>query len=76
MTSQTRTISPRHVTEETNRDGSRQPVGNLKDINDVHAIYRQLKNGGKKGSVDVRSLMRSQGGQRSKPDWRHLQQEV
>ena len=67
--SQTRTISPtqtRHATEDTSRGGRRgggQPIGNLKDINDVHAIYQQIKNG-KKGSVDVRSLMRSQGGQR------------
>ena len=43
--SQTRTISPtqrsRIATEETSRGGGRggQPIGNLKDINDVHAIY-------------------------------------
>ena len=84
--SQTRTISPkqaRNATEETSRDGRHQPIGNLKDINDVHAIYQQIKNR-KKGSVDVRSLMKSQGGQRQssqnqyqpKPDWKHLQQEV
>lgn len=51
----------------------RQPMGQLKDIRDVNAVYNQM-NAQKSQKFDVRDIMRVKSGNRtsSKPDWTQI----
>lgn len=79
QTSGMRTISPsgEHTTSgiEGPDQETRHPIGQLKDINDVQLVYDHV---GKvqKGKVNIRNMMKSQGGQTKRPDWKKLQNEV
>jgi len=39
---------------------TRHPIGNLKDINEVHKFFEQINSGKVKRSIDVRDMIRSQ----------------